>query len=169
MAELVSIFCVSERTMCLLIMPQIQHHICMGNYCYFLITSETEKATCSCIMIRNRLIIWFSHIFFMRPMRKWHHQNLRRFHFNHLKNASFLRLLRVMWPSLTVTFFYFSACECNHLTHFGLLLRPPTEDTGIHHAVPLRLITVCGCSISAFALILTAGFLIYRGKINGYD
>ena len=90
MAELVSIFCVSERTMCLLIMPQIQHHICMGNYCYFLITSETEKATCSCIMIRNRLIIWFSHIFFMRPMRKWHRQNLRRFHFNHSKNTSFL-------------------------------------------------------------------------------
>ena len=90
MAELVSIFCVSERTMCLLIMPQIQHHICMGNYCYFLITSETEKATCSCIMIRNRLIVWFSHIFFMRPMRKWHRQNLRRFHFNHSKNTSFL-------------------------------------------------------------------------------
>ena len=85
-----------------------------------------------------------------------------------ISTCALRRLFRVMWPSLTVTFFYFSACECNHLTHFGLLLRPPTEDTGTHHAVPLRLITICGCSISAFALILTAGFLIYRGKINGW-
>ena len=106
MAELVSIFCVSERTMCLLIMPQIQHHICMGNYCYFLITSETEKATCSCIMIRNRLIVWFSHIFFMRPMRKWHHQNWRRFHFNHLKNTSFLFHLAIFLVFLTFSWYH---------------------------------------------------------------
>ena len=97
MAELVSIFCVSERTMCLLIMPQIQHHICMGNYCYFLITSETEKATCSCIMIRNRLIIWLSQVFFMRPMRKWHHQNLRKFHFNIISDIIFLEFLTFSW------------------------------------------------------------------------
>ena len=55
---------------------------------------------------------------------------------------------------------------CDHLTHFGILLRPLDDENGRHYDVPLRLITVCGCCISAFALILAIAFLVYQGKTN---
>ena len=66
--------------------------------------------------------------------------------------------------------FFYAVCKCNHLTHFGLLLRPSTSsENGLKHATPLRLITMGGCGISALALILTVAFLIYLGKVNGCD
>ena len=64
--------------------------------------------------------------------------------------------------------FVFSACQCGHLTHFGLLLRPleASDGIGLYHEKPLRLITVSGCCISSVALLLSIGFLIYQGKSN---
>lgn len=59
----------------------------------------------------------------------------------------------------------FAACLCQHLTHFGLLLRPlqDSNDDGLSQQKPLRLITVVGCCISALALIMAIGHLIYQG------
>ncbi|XP_061449927.1 adhesion G-protein coupled receptor G5 [Rhineura floridana] len=57
-------------------------------------------------------------------------------------------------------------CQCNHLTYFAVLLQisPATLDEGL--LVPLTYITDVGCSISAFACLLTIFLHIFSRKIQ---
>ena len=47
-----------------------------------------------------------------------------------------------------------SVCECNHLTHFAILLSPGAEFSG-SHVLALRTIGYVGVSISLVALTAT--------------
>ncbi|XP_034976748.2 adhesion G-protein coupled receptor G5 [Zootoca vivipara] len=57
-------------------------------------------------------------------------------------------------------------CQCNHLTYFAVLVQisPATPDESL--LAPLTFITNVGCSISAFACLLTIFFYILSRKIQ---
>ncbi|RWS22300.1 latrophilin Cirl-like protein, partial [Leptotrombidium deliense] len=48
-----------------------------------------------------------------------------------------------------------TTCECNHLTNFAVLMQMRDIPLSTAHETAFRLITVVGCSISAFCLLLT--------------
>nr|XP_018896103.1 PREDICTED: latrophilin Cirl-like isoform X3 [Bemisia tabaci] len=57
-----------------------------------------------------------------------------------------------------------TVCQCNHLTHFAILMDVHTTDLMAPHQVALQIITYIGCIISILCLMLAViTFQIFRG------
>ncbi|RWS26963.1 G-protein coupled receptor protein-like protein [Leptotrombidium deliense] len=60
-----------------------------------------------------------------------------------------------------------TTCECNHLTNFAVLMQIRDVPVSVSHETTFKIITVFGCSVSAFCLLFTFAILALCKNVKG--